>query len=349
MPIRNSYNRSWHARRRRNYSGRNRTTQQPNILQQTVAKAPKETNCRLIFTWQKHLKRYATGNFRASKTDNKMSTQEMEEIFRSLKSAKHYRADDGSDSVACCALLVGVLFVVSVITYLIVVIGNGSSPYFIFIPMTFVGSIVCLAICFLFCLVQSKKWFISRLQKRESSMKAILTDFNRAKYDSRGIYLKVGTYGAWIEFELTYKYSNNGQGLGVATADNLRNNNLPRIGGSSGPSGGRSNPVQVLPRPRTPQRANNVATNQVQPINVFDARPAELPQGIEAHRPYVPPAVGIPSHRNQAPGNDLLPILDVEVPEQDQKQPEFQKVNMNYPAPPSQEDREYAKVYNNGI
>ena len=341
------------SRNRRRYGGSNRTRrrQEPNILEKTVAKAPMGSDSRMIFRWQKKLRRYATSSFSPLKTDNKMSTQEMEEIFRRLESAKYYRADDGSDFVTCCGILMVLLFVLSLITFLIMVFSQSDSSFYMIFPTAFIGSILCLWLCFVFCLVQSKKWFISRLLRRERSMKDILTDLNRAKYYDKGIYLKVGTYGAWIEFELTYKYNNNGQGLGVGRGDNSRRNNLPKIDNSlSRPSGGEKTPAKVPSRPESPEPAKNIPTNKIQPMSIADARPALLPQGIEANLPYSPPLSTQFNSQNldQNPGNnDLPPILDVDVPQENQET-QFQTGNPHYPQPPG-DRREFAKVFNNEI
>ena len=315
----------------------------PSLMQLTITKAPKPTNSRLIFKWQPSLNKYDTSNFSPPQTDNRMTSQEKDDIFESLKSAKLYSAGHGEDPFQVCLAVTFSMAIMFFLLFLFVLLLMQSSIFIIFFPILFLLSALCVLYCFFGFINRSSKWHMDRLTQRERSLKEILTDLNRAKYDAKGIYLKVGTYGAWIEFELTYKYNQNGQGLGVATADHSRNSNNPlRSDGLFRPSGGRMNPTGVPSRPRTPQSNPNVARNQIQPLNIADARPAQI------SRPYMPPAARNPLPGEQSPENDLPPILDVEVPEQKKESTEFQNANLNYPAPPT-DNKEYAKVYNNAI
>ena len=196
------------SNRRRNYGRKRYRTRyrkpQPDLLQQTITKAPQATVSRLVFKWQKNLKSFNISSFKPELTDNQMATIEMNEIFKSLASAKHYKANDGSDSVGYCVVLIMALALIFLVLFLFLVIFLGTGWYSVFFPLAFVFSYLLLLVSLFICLHFSRKWFKERLEERERSMRQILNDYNRAKYDARRIYLKVGTYGAWIEFELKF-------------------------------------------------------------------------------------------------------------------------------------------------
>ena len=101
-------------RRRRNANRKPK----PDILQRAIGDAPASNDSRLVFKWQKTLKSYDTATFKPEKTDNKMTAEEMKELFISLHLAKHYKADDGSDSVVPCLIFLTILAVITFVIFL---------------------------------------------------------------------------------------------------------------------------------------------------------------------------------------------------------------------------------------
>ena len=116
------------------------------------------------------------------------------------------------------------------------------------------------------CLVG--KWFKERLEEREKSMKEIISEYNRSKYDARGIHIKVGTYGAWIEFQLKFKESQGEEGTGAVDKGNSANHSLL----VKTPENALNNPHSYEPVVAQNHGSNSIQINENQIMPILDQK-----------------------------------------------------------------------------
>ena len=205
----------------------------------------------------------------------------MKEVFESLLSAKHYRASDWTDCIGWCGIVFLTIFCLALSILIIEMVSEWTVLVAVLVGIAILLITSCFIFCFIMLLPVPEIWFKARLMEREESMKMILNRLNEVKYQARGINLKVGTYGAWIEFELAFKGTSNGEKkLQGNELSNLGNLVIPNKSGNKlveGQDGKRARPSGPTLKQKIPQKDFNLPAQKIEVINVSDINPVQNP------------------------------------------------------------------------
>ena len=161
-----SRGRSRKSRSRPSGSGSYSSGPEPSIMEKAIIRAPKHTDSRLVFKWQKKLMTYNTSNFNAEKTGNRVTAEEVEKVFESLRSAKHYRATDWTDCIRISGVLILAIFCLFLIALVILLITEWAS-WTSWTGVLFAISLILIVFGFASCIIMCQPvpefWYKKRL------------------------------------------------------------------------------------------------------------------------------------------------------------------------------------------
>lgn len=155
---------------------------------------PFSTPSRIVFPFERVSEQFLTSDANQAWINGKIRLEEIEDVLRSLKKARHFNYNR---NLCCKFMAIPLPMVVLIIVMVSVLSSRDASKYVFLIPIAFILTFFAM-VTLMLCAAFSSR---SGLRKREKEFNKILDGHNK-RFMGRGVNFVSGPVGAWVEMRI---------------------------------------------------------------------------------------------------------------------------------------------------